>query len=185
MKIKIEKGSLIMHLVVFLILVGILSFGIGKVNIYTIVFPLLFTLINIYFEEVYYHKVTSKRRKKIYELISEKYGNGKITENEHFKSLIENRNILFYYHSSIYRFRINNFLSIYIDISDLNENIKQFCRIHFHCKKLEDRDYICSNVSYSLFSNSLKTLTKNSEKSIKDIIKKSEKYIAEKEQQIQ
>ncbi len=179
---KFDKGNFTVHIIIFFILVGILILAFKKINIYILLFPLLFTFLNIYIEEIHHPKVFLKRKKTINSLLFEKYKNGKELSENYFSSKVYNRNIIFLYSSNVSSrgYKIQNSLAVYLDISHLDENIKRLCKIHFYCKNIDDKEYIYSNVTSSFFSNSLKTLTNNSDKTIKSIIQKSEKYIIEK-----
>ena len=158
------KKKYTFYLVIYLILLVFGYILFEKINIYLFLIPLVFICFEFYFEELYFPKVTLKRRRKINNLLIEKYKNGKEIKDKKLRVLVNNRPIVFKFTTSTYRFRINNSLSFYLDISHIEENIKQLCKIHFHCTEIDNHLYVSGNVISSFFSNSLKTLTRKSEK---------------------
>ncbi|AWV97044.1 hypothetical protein [Arcticibacterium luteifluviistationis] len=179
---KEKKISILYYTGFYLLLVIVLIYAEKGINVYVVISPLVFLTIDFYFREIRESKVTVKRKEKIHELLIEKYGNGKKNSEGDLECLIKNRNIIFKYHTCLSHkgYVINNFLTLYMDISNIESDIKELCKIHFFCSKIDSRDCIYSPVGSSLFSNSLKTLVKNSENALESIIGKSDIYIQKK-----
>lgn len=69
-------------------------------------------------------------------------------------------------------------LKIYLDISTIEEDIKNLCKIHFYCTSINNRDYVEMNIY--VYYDSLNNLAQNSKKAVKKIISDTENYISEK-----
>lgn len=145
------------------------------------IFSLLLMLIGfqIYFDRVIVKKVSSKRKHKIFELLKNKYEGLKENELGSFECNIDNKNILFEFATSVYRYNISNHLTVYFEITDIEEDIKKLCKIHFNCSTIDNRDYVKEQVDV-LFSNSLNSLVNESEKILPKIISETEFYISQK-----
>ncbi|WP_341225373.1 hypothetical protein [uncultured Arcticibacterium sp.] len=181
-----EKRNWILYYVGFyLLLVTVLIYTERGINVYIVIFPLIFLAIDFYFREIRESKVTLKRKEKVHNLLIGKYGNGKKTSEGDLECLIKNKNIIFKYHTSLSHqsYVLNNFLTLYLDISNIESDIKKLCKVHFFCDEIDSRDCICSSVNSSLFSNSLKTLVENSENALESIIEKSDTYIWQKREE--
>lgn len=150
-------------------------------NVSMFIFLLLLILIGfqIYFDRVIVKKVSSKRKHKIFELLKNKYEGLKENELGSFECNIDNKNILFEFTTSVYRYNISNHLTVYFEITDIEENIKKLCKIHFNCSTFNNRDWVKEPVDV-LISNSLSSLVKYSEKTIQRVISETEFYISQK-----
>jgi hypothetical protein len=135
----------------------------------------------IYYNKVIAKKVTLKRKHKIFELLKDKFAGLKEINPGVFECDINNnKNILFQYIAGHpYRYRISNHLIVYLEISNIEEDIKKLCKIHFECSTIDNRDWVKKPVDLFL-SNSLNSLVNYSEKTIKSMISETEFYISEK-----
>lgn len=184
-KMKEKRNWILYYIGFYLLLLTVLIYAEKGINVYIVILPLIFLTIDFYFREIRESKVTSKRKEKIHNLLIEKYGNGKKTSEGDLECLIKRKNIIFKYHTSLSHqsYVLNNFLTLYIDISNIENDIKKLCKIHFFCQEIDSRDCIRSSVNSSLFNNSLKTLVKNSENVLESIIEKSDTYISQKREE--
>ncbi|KAF2331943.1 hypothetical protein [Flavobacterium daemonense] len=131
----------------------------------------------IFFEKAIVTKITSKRRQKIFELLKNKYEGLKENDLGFFEYSISNKTLLFEYILTEGRNRLN-ILKVYLDISTIEEDIKQLCKIHFYCKKIDNRDWV--EMPVEVFFDTLNNLVKNSSKTVSNIIAETESYISEK-----
>ena len=147
--------------------------------------PLIYLYIGIY-HSINREEHEQIRRKKTLKLLSDKYPKGKIDTNNRFKTVYNTHNILidYKYYNVTYSSINKNTLNIYLDISDLEDDLKSLCKIHFNCRKIEDKDYIYIPRVFA-WKYSLKSLVKNSEKHMKHMVFKYEQYVNEKRKTFQ
>ncbi|WP_123872344.1 hypothetical protein [Flavobacterium oncorhynchi] len=113
----------------------------------------------------------------MFELLKNKYSGLKENDLNFFEYKTTNHNILFEYKLITSR-RVSNSLKVYLDISAIEEDIKQLCRIHFYCTKINNRDYV--EMPVEAYFDSLYNLSETSPKIVNRIISETESYISEK-----
>lgn len=134
----------------------------------------------IYFDRVIAPKIPAKRKQKIFELLKDQFKGLQENNLGFFECNIDNKNIVFQYITGApYRYHISNHLTVYFEITDIEEDIKKLCKIHFNCSTIDNRDYVKEQVDV-LFSNSLNSLVNESEKILPKIISETEFYISQK-----
>ncbi|RKR09164.1 hypothetical protein C8C83_0780 [Flavobacterium sp. 90] len=137
-----------------------------------------FICYQIYFEKVITKKVPIQRKEKIFKLLSTKFEGLKENHLGFFEFTLNNKNILFDYKAIRHKNGFSNILKIYLDISTIEEEIKQLCKIHFYCIKIDNKDWI--EMPVEVFFDSLNNLVKYSSKTVDRIISETEIYISEK-----
>lgn len=132
----------------------------------------------IYFEKVIAKKIPIKRKKKIFELLKNKYEG--LIENDlgYLEYKIDDKTILFEYSSTRIKNSFSNNLNVYLDITNIEDDIKNLCKIHFYCSNIDSRDYI--GIRVDVFYETLNRLAKYSNKTVDKIISETEFYISQK-----
>lgn len=154
------------------------TFQMSLIFILIILLPLISS--QIYYNKVIAKKVTLKRKQKIFELLKDKFEGLKEINLGFFECNINNKNILFQYIAGHpYRYHISNHLIVYFEITNIEEDIKKLCKIHFNCSTIDNRDWVKEPIDV-LLSNSLNSLVNYSEKTIQRVISETEFYISEK-----
>lgn len=134
----------------------------------------------IYFNKVIAKKISLKRKQKIFELLKNKFEGLKENDLGYFECNFNNKKVLLKYLAGHpYKYRISNHLTIYIEITHIEDDIKKLCKIHFNCSTIDNRDWVKEQVDI-LLSNSLNSLVKYSEKTIQRVISETEFYISQK-----
>ena len=118
-----------------------------------------------------------ERKQKMYELLKNKYTGLKENDLGLFEYRTSNYTILFEYKIITSR-RVSNILKLYLDISAIEEDIKQLCKIHFYCKKIDNKDYV--EMPVEVYFDSLYNLSEHSTKIVNRIISETGSYISEK-----
>ncbi|WPR72847.1 hypothetical protein SLW70_06885 [Flavobacterium sp. NG2] len=82
-----------------------------------------------------------KRKQKIFELLKNKFEGLKENNLGFFECSIDNKTFLFQYIAGYpYKYRISNHLIVYFEITNIEEDIKKLCKIHFECSTIDKRD---------------------------------------------
>ena len=148
--------------------------------IFTFLLILMLIGHQFYFDKVIAKKITLKRKQIIFELLKDKFEGLKEINPGFFECHLNNKNILFQYIAGTpHKYRISNHSIIYFEISNVEDDIKKLCKIHFNCSTIDNRDWVKKPVDL-LLSNSLNSLVNNSEKTIQKIISETEIYISQK-----
>ena len=132
----------------------------------------------IYFEKIIAKKIPIKRKKKIFELLKNKYEG--LIENDlgYLEYKIDNKTILFKYSSTRFKNSFSNNLFVYFDITNIEDDIKNLCKIHFYCSNIDNRDYV--GIRVDVFYETLNRLAKYSKNTVYEIITETEFYISQK-----
>ena len=148
--------------------------------IFTFLLILMLIGLQFYFDRVIAKKISSKRTQVIFELLKGKFEGLKEINPGFFECHLNNKNILFQYIAGTpHKYRISNHSIIHFEISNVEDDIKKLCKIHFNCSTIDNRDWVKKPVDL-LLSNSLNSLVNNSEKTIQKIISETEIYISQK-----
>lgn len=131
-----------------------------------------------YFEKVMAKRIIKKRKEKIFKLLKNDFEGLKENNFGFFEYKINTKYILFDYTATIYRLSISNHLCVYLDINDLEDDIKKLCKIQFYCSNIENRDYVTMPVE--VFYETLNRLSKHSKKTVQEIISNTDYYISQK-----
>ncbi|OXA73614.1 hypothetical protein B0A67_02750 [Flavobacterium aquidurense] len=135
-----------------------------------------FICYQIYFQKVIAKKIPSKRKQKIFRILKVRFQGLKENNLGFFEYQIDNKNILFEYKTIRNKNNFSNILKIYLDISNIEDDIKKLCKIHFYCSNIDNRDWVGLHVK--AFYGSLNNLAKNSDKTLHEIISDTETYIS-------
>lgn len=147
-----------LHFIIFLVFLAIIYF------VYT-------------FEKDARKKTPLERKQQMFELLKNKYNGLKENDLNFFEYNTNNHTILFEYKLIASR-RVSNNLKVYLDITAIEEDIKQLCKIHFYCTKIDNRDYV--EMPVDVYYDTLYNLSEHSTKIVKRIIAETESYISEK-----
>ncbi|WP_343696987.1 hypothetical protein [Flavobacterium sp.] len=143
-----------------------------------ITFSTLVIIYPIYFEFVLVKKIPLKRKEKIFALLSNKFEGLKENNFGFFEITSNNKNILLEYKAIRHKNGFSNILKVYLDISNIEDDIKNLCKIHFYCTKIDNKDWV--EMSVNVFFDSIDNLVKYSGKTIDRMISETEIYISEK-----
>lgn len=181
------KNNILEYFFIFAFVFALFTLFIEQFSIFVAIICLGVIILMYYVEEIRDPKTTVRRKEKIFQLLKQKYHQGEVLNNEYLKIQYKSHTIIFHY--STFRVRgglgLENILKIYIDITYLDKEILDLCKIHFYCETIKNIDYLYERVSSGLWSNSLKLLSKNSEKTIDEAIDKLEKYVESKKKRIE
>lgn len=133
---------------------------------------------SIYFEKVIAKRIPVSRKQKIYELLKNDFKELKENNLGFFECDIDGKKILFEYIVTRYKFNFSNYLYLYLDITNLEEDIKKLCKIHFYCSNIDNRDWVKMEVTV-LFST-VDILAKHSKKTVNELISETSIYILQK-----
>ncbi|MBZ4041267.1 hypothetical protein [Flavobacterium hibisci] len=138
---------------------------------------LLFACYIFYVQQKFEMHPASERRQKMFELLNQQYEGLKENNLGYFEYSINNKNILFEYKT--YRSKtVVNILKVYVDISNIEEDIRKLCKIHFYCVNIDNRDWV--EMPVDVIFDTLNNLAKKSNKTVSKIISETEIYISEK-----
>ena len=146
-----------------------------------IIFCFIFSIgtsYQIYFEKVIAKQIPTKRKQKIFELLKNKYQGLKENNLGFLEYSINNKNILFEYTTTRFKNSFSNNLNIYLDITNIEDDIKKLCKIHFYCSTIDNRDWV--KMPVDVLYESLNNLAKYSNKTVLKIISETEFYISQK-----
>ena len=144
----------------------------------TILLFFLVLLYQSYFDRVVAKRIITNRKEEIYELLKKEFEGLQENDFGFLEYKFDSKIIMFEYYCVRTRNGFNNHLKIYLDISDLEEDIKKLCKIHFYCFNAGERDYVTMPVD--IFYKTLNRLVKNSPKTIAKIIAETDLYVLEK-----
>ena len=144
----------------------------------TILLFFLVLLYQNYFDRVVAKRIITNRKEEIYELLKKEFEGLQENDFGFLEYKFDSKIIMFEYYCVRTRNGFNNQLKIYLDISDLEEDIKKLCKIHFYCFSEGERDYVTMPVD--IFYKTLNRLVKNSPKTIAKIIAETDLYVFEK-----
>lgn len=159
-------------------------FILSKLNfsLYNSIFIVLFFIAFIYFDkEIFFSFYKEKRKMKMRKFLLEKYENIKDKSDNYFEFEINNHKFLFLYRceTSSGLFNYKNHLDIYLDITQLDEDLLKLFKIHFNWKRIDNRYWITEPINLRL-RDSIPVLVKNSEKRLEKLISDYENYLEEK-----
>jgi hypothetical protein len=132
----------------------------------------------IYFEKIMAKKIPVKRKRKIFELLENEFEGLKENNLGFLEYNIDNKNILFEYTTTRIKNSFSNDLNIYFEITNIENDIKKLCKIHFYCSIIDNRDWV--KMPVEVLYESLNNLAKYSTKTVDKIISETEFYISEK-----
>jgi hypothetical protein len=132
----------------------------------------------IYFEKIMAKKIPVKRKQKIFELLNKEFEGLKENTLGFLEYNLNNKNILFEYTTTRIKNSFSNDLNIYLDITNIENDIKKLCKIHFYCSTIDNRDWV--KMPVEVLYESLNNLAKYSPKTVDKIISETEFYISEK-----
>lgn len=132
----------------------------------------------VYFEKVIAKRIPIKRKQKIFQLLKDKYEG--LIENDfgYLEHKIDDKTILFGYSSRRIKNSFSNDLTIYLDITTIEDDIKTLCKIHFYCSTIDNRDYVTMKVD--VLYETLNRLVEHSPKTVLEIISETDFYISQK-----
>jgi hypothetical protein len=146
--------------------------------IFSLIIILILICYQIYFEKIIAKKIPVKRKQKIFELLKKEFEGLKENNLGFLEYRIDNKNILFEYTTRRINNSFSNNLNIHLDITNIEEDIKKLCKIHFYCSTIDNRDWV--NMPVEVLNSSLNNLVKNSNKTVHKIISETELYISQK-----
>ena len=123
-------------------------------------------------------KIPVKRKRKIFELLENEFEGLKENNLGFLEYNIDNKNILFEYTTTRIKNSFSNDLNIYFEITNIENDIKKLCKIHFYCSIIDNRDWV--KMPVEVLYESLNNLAKYSTKTVDKIISETEFYISEK-----
>ncbi len=133
----------------------------------------------IYFDKIIAKRIPIRRKLKIFELLKNKFEGLKENNLGYLEYKINNKNILFGFTSNrTVKNSFSNNLYIYLDITNIEDDIKKLCKIHFYCSTIDNRDWVEMRVEP--FYESLSNLAKYSNKTVQKIISETDFYISQK-----
>ena len=132
----------------------------------------------IYFEKIIAKKIPIKRKQKIFELLKNKFEGLKENNLGFLEYNTDNKNILFEYTTTRIKNSFSNNLNIYLDITNIENDIKKLCKIHFYCSTIDNRDWV--KMPVEVLYESLDNLAKYSTKTVLKIISETDLYIFQK-----
>jgi hypothetical protein len=132
----------------------------------------------IYFDKIIAKKIPVKRKQKIFELLKNKFEGLKENDLGFLEYSIDNKNILFEYTTTRIKNSFSNDLNIYLEITNIENDIKKLCKIHFYCSTIDNRDWV--KMPVEVLYGSLNNLAKYSTKTVLKIISETEHYISQK-----
>lgn len=169
------------YLLTYLILFAILYFGIGKLNYLTLITPVIIIFLLYFLHEILHPIIMEKRRKKLIGYFKIKYVDSVETPNGDIIFNFQDEKILIEYHcdnnNGTY---LHNSISINIDISEIEERLKNLCEIHFHAKNKYDKIWLVKVYKPFFRKRSIKYLIKKSEKEIITAIDEYRNYFDKK-----
>lgn len=147
---------------------------------YLIISLLIFIYYVFYLQQTFDISNAEERKHKIFELLKKKYQGLKENDLGFFEYSTNSKNILFGYKT--YRSKtITNILKVYLDISTVEEDIKNLCKIHFNCTNIDDRDWV--EMPVEVLFDTLNNLAKKSSKTVTKIISETDFYISQKREE--
>lgn len=133
----------------------------------------------IYFDKKFAKKIPVERKLKIFELLKNEFEGLKENQLGFLEYSTENKNILFEYTCvRTVKNSFSNNLRVYLDITNIEDDIKKLCKIHFYCSTIDDKDYVTMPVEV-LFP-SLPNLANYANKTVGQIISETDFYISHK-----
>lgn len=141
----------------------------------------LVLLYQSYFDRIVAKRIIANRKDEIYELLKKEFEGLQENDLGFLEYKFKSKTILFEYYCVRVRHGFQDHLKIYLDISDLEEDIKKLCKIHFYCFNVDERDYVTMPVD--IFCTTMVRLVKHSSKTIAKIIADTEDYISEKREE--
>ena len=144
----------------------------------TILLFFLVLLYQSYFDRVVTKRIITNRKEKIYELLKKEFKGLQENDFGFLEYKFDSKIIMFEYYCVSGRNSFQDHLKIYLDISDLEEDIKKLCKIHFYCFTAGERDYVTMPVD--IFYKTLNRLVKHSPETIAKIIAETDLYVFEK-----
>ena len=131
-----------------------------------------------YFDRVVAKRIIANRKDEIYELLKKEFEGLQENDLGFLEYKINSKTILFEYYCVRIRNGFQDHLKIHLEISDLEEDIKKLCKIHFYCLSIDERDYVTLPVD--IFHKTLHRLAKHAGKTITKVISETDLYILEK-----
>jgi hypothetical protein len=138
---------------------------------------LIFITSRIYFEIIIFERISSEKKQKIFSLLKNNFQGLKENHFGFFECKINNHNLLFEF-KILRTQQVSNTLKVFLDMSEIEEDIKKLCKIHFYCTHIDNRDWV--EMPVDLYFDSLGNLAKHSTKTVNRIIRETESYISEK-----
>ena len=138
----------------------------------------LVLLYQSYFDRVIAKRIITNRKEEIYELLKKEYKDLQENDLGFLEYKFDSKNIMFEYYCVRTRNGFNNHLKIHLDMSNLEEDIKKLCTIHFYCFSAGERDYVTMPVD--IFYKTMNRLVKHSSKTNDKIIAETDLYVLEK-----
>lgn len=132
----------------------------------------------IYFEKVIAKRIPVKRKQKIFDLLKNEFDGLQENNLGFLEYKIDNKNILFGYTTRRIKNSFSNDLTIYLDINEIEDDIKKLCKIHFYYSTIDNRDYVTMRVD--VFYETLNRLVNYSNKTVEKIISDTDFYISQK-----
>lgn len=146
-----------------------------------IIFCIIFSIAisyQIYFDKKIAKKIPDQRKKRIFELLNDEF-DGLIENHLGFLEYrIDNKTILFEFTTIRIKNSFSNKLTIYLDITNIEDDIKKLCKIHFYCATIDDKDWVTMPVE-ALYA-SLSNLANYSTKTVRKIISETDIYVSQK-----
>ncbi len=141
------KKNILEYFLIFAFVFALFTLFIEQLSIFVAIICLGFTILMYYVEEIRDPKITVRRKEKIFQLLKQKYHQGEVLNNEYLKIQYKSHTIIFHYSTFRVRGGLKNILKIYIDITYLDKEILDLCKIHFYCETIENIDYLYKRVS--------------------------------------
>jgi len=149
-----------------------------------LIFIIIYIYVSIFIQKKYWSWILKKRKNKFLELLNKKFSNLTYSETDKYiYGEINGHKILFDFNFTNYppyRFSApKNNLTLCLNITEYDDNIKEKCRIHFYCETINNGEWIVnSKIARNFFINkSIEKLANNSLKYVGKLIEESENYI--------
>lgn len=175
------KQSILLWLPSF-ILLSILNYYIcNSIKIFLLL-EILITIIiswSLYNDIVLVEKIKIRRKNNFLKLLKTTFPEGDINDSEEMEINVRNEKIIISFNIFKIGRTIKNQLIIHLEITNIDERLKQLCRIKYDCTKIKEQEYI--RIVEDQLVNSISDLVKKTPVLIENTIAEYQYYIKEKQ----
>lgn len=150
-------------------------------NSFTVLLTIILVILfgwQLFYDRVLLEKILVRRKKKVNRMLSEIFE--VLVENEFgfLEYNIAGKRILLECNPFQSGRSIHNNINVHLDITHIEEDIKNLCKIHFNCSKINEQDYVSMPVRVIFLT--LRGEVKHTKKVVNQILSETEFYIAQK-----
>lgn len=134
---------------------------------------------SLYHDIVLVEKIKIRRKNNFLKLLKTTFPDGDINDSKELEINISNEKILISFNMLKIGRTIKNQLIIHLEITNIDERLKELCRIKYDCTKIKEQEYI--RIVEDQLINSISYLVKKAPKIIENTIAEYQYYIKEKQ----